>query len=398
MLRHVYRKSSTGEYWGKFRQSGRVRQVPLGTRDRQIARRKLDQLAEGCEAEQLGLPGRSAGLLLVNHLADFLASKRGLRRDSMYVYNLEHSLSRLFRECGWMRLGDLAAPRFEAWRAGQSALNPKTINDYLAALRHFCRWCMDQGRLGRDPFSKVSPLRREGVDSSVRALSRAEFGDLLGVAEDRALVYLLAAVTGLRRSEINALRVGDFHLSDLPPHVLVRASTTKDGRMIRLELPGDLVSPLRAQVERCGMGGAPFACPSMRIFRRDLAAAGIADGDSAGRRVVFHSLRHSCSTWLADMGVPPAVHAALMRHRDPRLSLKVYTDPARLEKSSWLNRLDFSHHLPRVSGPGVASADAAGRGREVAQKPVDIGGGRDLTLGDGDCLDLANNWGTRIRT
>jgi integrase len=61
-------------------------------------------------------------------------------------------------------------------------------------------------------------------------------------------------------------------------------------------------------------------------FRSDLAAAGIAEEDERGRKVVLHSLRHSLATLLAASNVPPAIAMKIMRHRDIRLTLQAYTD------------------------------------------------------------------------
>lgn len=66
--------------------------------------------------------------------------------------------------------------------------------------------------------------------------------------------------------------------------------------------------------------------PNMKCLRADLALAGIADIDAAGRYVDFHSLRVSLSTLLAVHRVSPRAAQALMRHSDPRLTANIYTD------------------------------------------------------------------------
>jgi len=66
--------------------------------------------------------------------------------------------------------------------------------------------------------------------------------------------------------------------------------------------------------------------PDMKCLRADLALAGIAHKDRAGRYVDFHGLRVSLSTMLAAHKVSPRAAQALMRHTDPRLTANVYTD------------------------------------------------------------------------
>ena len=63
----------------------------------------------------------------------------------------------------------------------------------------------------------------------------------------------------------------------------------------------------------------------LKIFGRDLAAAGIAKRDAQGRTVDVHSLRHTFATLMARNGVSPSVAQKLMRHSDIRLTMNTYT-------------------------------------------------------------------------
>lgn len=79
--------------------------------------------------------------------------------------------------------------------------------------------------------------------------------------------------------------------------------------------------------------------PSMDEFRADLKAAQIDEEDNRGRKVVLHSLRHSLATMLAQSQVPPAVAQRILRHRDIRLTLEVYTDEGLLPLAAAMNTL-----------------------------------------------------------
>ncbi len=70
-----------------------------------------------------------------------------------------------------------------------------------------------------------------------------------------------------------------------------------------------------------------FSVPDglVRIFDRDLAAAGIVKADAEGRTVDVHSLRHTLATMLSQAGVRPRTAQKLMRHSDIRLTMNVYT-------------------------------------------------------------------------
>ena len=113
-----------------------------------------------------------------------------------------------------------------------------------------------------------------------------------------------------------------------PAHVDLRAETTKSKRAGSLAIHPQLAEALRAWRPEDAEPDdhVVSTVPLMKCLRADLALAGIADKDEAGRYVDFHSLRVSLSTMLATHKVSPRTAQALMRHSDPRLTASVYTD------------------------------------------------------------------------
>ncbi|MFP4502608.1 MAG: hypothetical protein ACLFTT_16555 [Candidatus Hydrogenedentota bacterium] len=96
----------------------------------------------------------------------------------------------------------------------------------------------------------------------------------------------------------------------------------------------------------------PNAPRSVRVFNRDLVAAGLAakddDGtihkaDSRGRTLDMHSLRGTYASMLAVAGVPLATTQVLMRHSTPALTAKHYVDPAMLDTAGAVERLPGLH-------------------------------------------------------
>ena len=109
---------------------------------------------------------------------------------------------------------------------------------------------------------------------------------------------------------------------------MLRARTTKSKRADSMPLHVQIADELRAwRLGNVGSDGLVVSTvPHMKTLRADLALAGIAYKDDAGRYVDFHSLRVSLSTMLAAHKVSPRAAQALMRHTDPRLTALVYTD------------------------------------------------------------------------
>jgi len=118
------------------------------------------------------------------------------------------------------------------------------------------------------------------------------------------------------------------HLDTIPGHIALRASATKSKRADSLPLHPQIADALRQwrPANPAADCRVVATVPNMKCLRADLALAGIADEDDAGRYVDFHSLRVSLSTLLAANKVSPRTAQALMRHSDPRLTANTYTD------------------------------------------------------------------------
>jgi integrase len=154
---------------------------------------------------------------------------------------------------------------------------------------------------------------------------------LAAAPPDRSLVYQFLIFTGLRRAEAAQIRWAHLHLDAVNPFVELPADLTKSGRPETVPLVPDIAAALRRYRQGARDKDRVFdAIPSMDEFRDDLDAAGIEHEDARGRKVVLHSLRHSLATMLAQSNVPPAIAMRILRHRDIKLTLEVYTDESLL--------------------------------------------------------------------
>jgi hypothetical protein len=151
--------------------------------------------------------------------------------------------------------------------------------------------------------------------------------------------------------------------------------------VIRVDLADDLRGWLadrllehQAEARREGVS-APARLPAdlpiftvpdklIKIFDRDLKAAGIPKRDERGRTLDVHALRTTFGTLLSKGGVSLRTAQAAMRHSDPSLTANVYTDPKPLDVSG---ALDASPTLPldrkgapesfRATGTGTCDAN-----------------------------------------
>ncbi len=281
---------------------------------------------------------------LSEHMADYKADLQSLGRAPTYIATTASRLTSLADACGWRTLSDVEPNSLLRWRAKakKDGLAPKTINQYVAAAKALLNWCVQTQRIATSPLALIGPLDEStDVRRVRRAPTVAELKRLLSVSGQRALVYLTAAHTGLRRSELKHLEWGDIHFDDDPPCLTLRAEATKARRADTVPLRADLAELLR-------QARPPFAQPTHRVFRsvptiqtfrNDLKRAGIKYKDAQGRQLDLHALRMAFNTMLAKAGVSPREAMELMRHRDLKLTTNVYTDPRLFDLSEAVESL-----------------------------------------------------------
>jgi integrase len=201
-----------------------------------------------------------------------------------------------------------------------------------------------------NPISKVrcSAIRLREPD----VLSPEEFRLILPhlPLRERAMV-MLAGSTGLRRSEMFALRWSNIDPINMQVSVTGNVVRNRLGK-VKTKASGKPV-PLHGSVciilnewRRSSLynGESDFLFPSIRlngtrpvmpdmvlkkIIRPALVKAGITD-----KIIGFHSFRHSLATNLRSMGVDVKVAQELLRHANSRITMDIYTQAVSADKRS----------------------------------------------------------------
>ena len=297
-------------------------------------------------------------------------------------------MGKLFRESSWVMLSDISSSGFLNWRS-DCGLSPKSCNDYLACLSQFVHWLVKRGRLAADPLGEIDRVDTSRHEQYRRAFTPGELQRLLAVSADRAVPYLVAAMTGLRRKELGALRWDDVVLSDGVGYILVRASISKNARRARIDLHRDAADALAYWRSRSagplvfGRGGLP----SVSVLKKDLAEAGLAFKDDLGRRLDFHSFRATLATMLAGACVPIPLAQQLMRHSDYDLTLQHYTDAGQFSAAA---ALELFPRFPVAITPDFCNLLASPAGQKqslpVVSCPDQVSGKSVVNSGDCDIL------------
>lgn len=286
MINNLYKPKGSRIWRWKYRlqpDDVKISDVSLGVTDKQAAEKLRSEKLRELEHERAGIiplkaTREAAHKKLTDHLQDFLGDLRRRGKSEKYLANLEFRVGRLITECAWHFAKDVSADSFQSWLRQQSELKDKTANDYLEAMRCFLNWLVKLGRAGSNPLLRVEKVKtKAGRAEEIRALSDDEMLRLLAVAGERKSIYLMAVHTGLRHSELAALKWADLHLDAVTPYVKVRASTTKNGKAAELRLHPDLADALRAMKVPggCRMNPSSNACLALSGFAATLLRPGL---------------------------------------------------------------------------------------------------------------------------
>ncbi|GJM23862.1 MAG: hypothetical protein DHS20C16_02770 [Phycisphaerae bacterium] len=374
MIKYPYKPKGSRIYRARlrFEKTEKLQDFTLGTSDKRVANKRLDEIALEQERERAGLiPSmklrESAALPLSDHLRDFLADRTRVGRNAEYVRRLDQRIRRLMRDCNWVYARDVDADSFRKWREADCERIPNTLNEYLASIRNLLTWMKQQGRIDRIPLEDIARIDEKGQESyQRRAFSPDEVKRMIAVAGKYGIVYLTAVVTGLRRGELEQLEWQDVQLDCDEPHVVLRPETTKSKRSAIQWLTDECATQLHA------LRGAQFKqrdrvfaglVPKRERVKQHLEAAGIPVFDERGRKVDLHALRMTLNTWAAANGMPERQRQEMMRHKNAVLTNRTYMDENQLETRNWVMRLP--HLLDQASQ--IDSQELVTDGHTLAQ-------------------------------
>lgn len=238
----------------------------------------------------------------------------------------------------------------------QPRFKTATQQRYLSELRQFCAYCEDRGWMSGNPASDVlkatSKRRRKQSRKLTEYLTPEEVRRITSAIEADAEardsrkprlvlvdIILFAVATGLRLGEICHLKWSDVRLYDPPKPVRggllygwigIRSedgALTKTGDEDRVPVvPQAYDLLLKRLAERAEGDAYVFEAPRRggqlnhwwvsHTFREYRRAVGIRE------EIHFHSLRHTCASWLAEAGVDLKVIQEVLRHANIRQTMR----------------------------------------------------------------------------
>ncbi|MBL8826452.1 MAG: tyrosine-type recombinase/integrase, partial [Planctomycetaceae bacterium] len=266
------RKADRGKrnavYWIQYFDHNGKRRTKKGFTDKQLSEQLASKLENDAHQQRTGLVdpqqfrlAEHRRVLMADHLTDYEAGLRRRDTTAKHVILTMTRVRRVMEGCGFATIGDIEAEPVETLLAkirAEEDIGLRTYNHYVQAVDGFCRWLVKNQRLVTNPLATLPRLNAlVDVRHKRRALSPDEFSRLVTAArtsrkrlqcftgEQRARIYTLSYMTGLRRKEIASLTPASFDLDSATPTVTVQAACSKHRRTDVLPLHPELVVLLR---------------------------------------------------------------------------------------------------------------------------------------------------------
>lgn len=227
---------------------------------------------------------------------------------------------------------------------------PATVNRCIQALRRFCRWAHEAGRLKADPGREIRSVRiavrRQPlglVEHECHSLFRAAGQSGHGLAKrNLALVHLMIQA-GLRVSEVASLVVSDLTINERSGSVHIRQGKGRKERTVPLNATARRA--LRAYLESRGnpgpldrvfasKRGGPAAVRTIQSQISEIARrAGI-----KRIHVTPHTLRHTFALGYLRQNAGKLVELASLLGHESLDTTAIYTQPSAEELADDLER------------------------------------------------------------
>jgi integrase len=303
----------------------------------------------------------------LRHLEEVMQRKRTTVQD--YRIMLTRHLAPFFatRPLGAIEPSDIGHYIASKRHAG---LAMKTVTNHLQFAHGVFAFSLRRGWVVMNPVAMADRPPAEPGDPDIRFLDREELEALLRAAADDYLgpldrvLWLTAAMTGLRQGELVALRWRDVDWTART--IRVRRSfsrgqwtTPKSRRSIRAVPMADRVArELEQHFGRTAYSadddlvfchphtGTPYDASKSRVrFKDGLRRAGL-------RKVRFHDLRHTYGTLMAAAGTPLRTLQGWMGHRDYKTT-EIYADfaPDPSQGTLWAERAFGAASPGDAAGP-----------------------------------------------
>ena len=245
-------------------------------------------------------------------------SKRvsGVKEESIYETALTfRHFERLIGKCNSKQITQNTIDKFILER-GQE-VKRTTLNKDIGNMITFVNWCRENRYLNGD--IKIKRLKED--ERPVKFLNSLQVKRLLSASspyKTMRLRILLALGTGLRRGDIDSLKISDIDTEN--SNITTNSKKTRKSMGSR-PVPLLIMEELNKHISRFDVGQGNIFTDnfSYKKWVKIREKAGLVD-------LKFHDLRKTFGSILAQNGISTAVTQRLLEHSSPTLTNKVYTN------------------------------------------------------------------------
>lgn len=335
-------------YLGYKDENGKQR-TKKGYTDRKATKELAEKLERDARLRREGLIDPQAEKLRdqrqapIDDVVDLYETGLKSRRTTVKHVSLTLSrVRRIIKGCEFQILSDIETETVQGFLddlAEEEDFGHRTCNHYVQAIDGFGNWLVSTKRTALNPFAGLTRLNVEvDIRHPRRALSVEEVGQLIRSAresgkdiqcftpEERARIYIISGLTGLRRKEIASLTPRSFDLKADPPTVTVQAACSKHRRLDVLPLHPQLIQVLPEWLR--GLSKDEFLFPKLAnrrtwlMVKKDLERVGIPYQTPEGIADFHAAGRHTYITGLLTNGATLPEAKELARHTDVKMTMK----------------------------------------------------------------------------
>lgn len=205
----------------------------------------------------------------------------------------------------------------------------------LACVASFWNWCIKKGYTKNDPVTEFKQNTRIRINKNKKtrnALTVSQFIQILGEAQSdkedyHAIIFDLAAMTGLRRNELIYLNQRDVTLAERTGSIHVREwINPKTGEQFQpktgeriVPLVPRAVAMLKGLVDKSDDPFHPVLTNHGERLKPNRVSQKFSEFKRAcgfGKSITFHSTRHSYLTWIMALRVDPYQVLRIAGHGD----------------------------------------------------------------------------------
>jgi integrase len=309
----VYKRTGIKGWWVGWHESGKRKAKALPTRKlaEHYCQLKYSQLNSDVFTGIVPIAWKQM-------LEEYRESKKvqGVTEATLYetALTLRH-FERLIGKCSSKQIAQSSIDKFILQRGNE--IKRTTLNKDIRNLRTFINWCKEKRYLNGS--IKIRELKED--ERPVKSLNNAQIKKLMLVAEPYQTIrmrILLALGTGLRRGDIESLKISDIDFVN--NYITTNSKKTRKSmgsRPVSASVMKELskfISLLTSDQKKIIVDNF-----SHKRWRKICEESGLAD-------LKFHDLRKTFSSLLAQNGVSTAVTQKLLEHSSPYLTNKVYTN------------------------------------------------------------------------